>query len=140
MESIDITFRNLTGRMIHTSLPLNFTMPDFINLIRDKLGAVNEFRFIMRGGELKLEDESQWPRQKSWITNDCVIHVIRELVGGCFLADTLVMRADKSVVPINTIQVGDDLLSFSNSGEIVTTTVQETFIRHVDDYIELKVG
>jgi hypothetical protein len=60
--------------------------------------------------------------------------------GGCFVADTLLMRADKSQACISTIQPGEDLLAFTSSGEIVTTTVQEIFLHVVDEYVKLCAG
>ncbi|CAF4711658.1 unnamed protein product, partial [Rotaria socialis] len=83
--------------------------------------------------------EAQFDQHKSLITDNRIIYVLKIMRGGCFLPDTLVMLADKSQVPIYSIQPGDNLLSFTGTGEIVTTVVQEVFSRTVDNFIELHV-
>ena len=140
MSSINIHLHRLNGYEWCIELPSDFTLADLKNSIRALSINVENCRFVVPGHTLDLNDEFSWTEQRKWITNNTKILVCSQLRGGCFLADTLVMRADKGVIPISTIQVGDQLLSFANNGEIVTTTVQETFVRNVDDYIELKVG
>ena len=66
----------------------------------------------------------------TYIANDVVVHN-----KGCFLPDTPILRADGTQSPISEIRVGDQLVAFTTSGEIVQTTVRNIIIHEVDEYL-----
>lgn len=66
----------------------------------------------------------------TYIANGVVVHN-----KGCFLPDTPVLRADGTESPISEIQPGDQLLAFTISGEIVSTTVRNIITHDVDQYL-----
>jgi hypothetical protein len=107
--ALHICFQNSAGKCRYGILPSNYTTADFVNLHRDRIGSGYNYRFTTAGGQLDLSDERVFDTQKQMIFDNCRIYVIERLRGGCFLPDTLVMRADKSEAPINTIQPGDEL-------------------------------
>jgi len=116
-------------------------MEDVTNLIRDKIGSLNEYTFIMRSVDLtNLFLNGKLDILRNYLTDFCQVYAHRRLRGGCFLPQTLVTCADKTQVAISAIKPGDSLLAFNDGGEIVTTIVQEVLIRTVDEYIELEVG
>ena len=66
----------------------------------------------------------------TFIAGGCVVHN-----KGCFLADTPILRADGSEVWIHDVRPGDELLAFTASGQVVTTTVRNVLIHDVDEYL-----
>ncbi|CAF2078486.1 unnamed protein product [Rotaria magnacalcarata] len=138
MSFINIHFQFITGKILNAILPSNFTKADFCELVRDQIGSTNHFRCIIAGITFRAH-EAQFDQHKSLITDNGKIYVLQIVRGGCFLPDTLVMLADKSQVPVYSIQPGDNVLSFTGTGEIATTAVQEVFYRTVNNFIELHV-
>ena len=57
---------------------------------------------------------------------------------GCFLPDSLILRADGREVPISTVRPGDTLLAFSAEGRIVQTRVRKVLRIEVDEHVVLK--
>jgi predicted lipid-binding transport protein (Tim44 family) len=55
--------------------------------------------------------------------------------GGCFLADTPIVRANGSRVAISALRPGDCVLAFTPTEGIVTTTVRQILTHEVDDYL-----
>lgn len=141
MAAINIIFHFPDGRRIHAQLRAAFTKDDVTNLVRDKIGNICHYRFLAKRKEItSLFRHAKIDALRNCLTNNCNIFVVQNMVGGCFLPETLVMCADKTQVSISTIKPGDKLLAFNDNGEIVTTSVQEVLVRNVDDYIELQIG
>lgn len=57
---------------------------------------------------------------ETYIANGFVVHN-----KGCFLPDTIIMKADGSISEISKIKEGDTLLSFDENGKIFKTRVRE---------------
>lgn len=57
---------------------------------------------------------------------------------GCFLPDSLILKADGTESPISTVHSGDELLSFSSEGRMVRTKVRKIIRHEVEEYILLK--
>ncbi len=54
--------------------------------------------------------------------------------GGCFLPDTLVLKADGTSAFISEVRPGDALAAFTPEGEVVSTTVRRILTHEVDVY------
>jgi predicted lipid-binding transport protein (Tim44 family) len=57
---------------------------------------------------------------------------------GCFLPDSLILRADGTEMPISTVQPGDMLLAFTTDGRIVKTRVHNVLHLEVNEHVILK--
>ena len=56
---------------------------------------------------------------------------------GCFLPDTLILRADGSSVQLGTVQPGERLMAFDSANQLVTATVSEIITHDVNEYVAL---
>ena len=56
---------------------------------------------------------------------------------GCFLPDTLILRANGTPVPIRDVRVGDELLAFTADGQMVHARVRNVLTHEVDEYLEV---
>lgn len=57
---------------------------------------------------------------------------------GCFLPDTLILKADGDAVSISSLKAGDSILAFEKDGKIVSTKIREVIKLEADEYFELK--
>jgi predicted lipid-binding transport protein (Tim44 family) len=57
---------------------------------------------------------------------------------GCFLPDSLILKADRTEVPISTLRPGDMVLAFTPEGVLVRTTVRNIIRREVDEFVVLR--
>jgi hypothetical protein len=140
MSFINIQLKLMSGDTAAVILPRNFTRQDFRQAVANHYGGVNVSRFYVGPEQLDLEDDDRFNAMKHLINDGVMIFVLERLCGGCFLPNTLILRADKTQIFIQNIQVGDCLLAFTNSGETVPTVVQQVFVHKVDEYLEMSVA
>lgn len=58
-------------------------------------------------------------------------------IGGCFLGETMILLADGSSKRIDQMVPGDRVLSYDQSGTVMSSTVGQVFIHQVDEYLDL---
>ncbi len=57
---------------------------------------------------------------------------------GCFLPDTLVLKADETQVPINTLRLDDSIMAFTDEGKLVRSVVRNVHKSIVHEHLILK--
>ncbi|PIS47384.1 MAG: hypothetical protein COT17_03660, partial [Elusimicrobia bacterium CG08_land_8_20_14_0_20_51_18] len=57
---------------------------------------------------------------------------------GCFLPETLILKADGTQSEISAVREGDELLSFGTNGEITVSKVREIIELEAEEYFEIK--
>jgi predicted lipid-binding transport protein (Tim44 family) len=60
--------------------------------------------------------------------------------GGCFLGNTPILMADGSAKEIQSVRIGDTLLTSSPDGTAVPSRVREIFNLDVHEYLEVDIG
>ena len=141
MTSIFTQFQLNDQQPIEANLPAQFTLDDFkrvADIVYNNTSYL--YSFVCHGKEFDLNEEDKFNQYKSLITSGTTIFTIEHTKSGCFLSDTLIQRADLRQISISDIQIGDALLAFTNSDEIVTTSVEHIFIYEVDEYVEVQFG
>ncbi|CAF1131525.1 unnamed protein product [Adineta steineri] len=141
MVTISIQFQLDDEQPIEKNLSNQFTLKEF----KEKVVSIYEdytqyrYSFICCGKELDLTNEDEFNKYKTLIINGITIFTIKHS-RACFLSDTLIQRADQSEISIKDVQLGDTLIAFTSSGEIVTTVVEDIFKHEVDEYLEIQLG
>ncbi|TAN36507.1 MAG: hypothetical protein EPN23_08445 [Verrucomicrobia bacterium] len=56
---------------------------------------------------------------------------------GCFLPDTMILRADGTSVHLSAVQLGEQIMAFDSANRLVTVTVAEIITHDVQEYVTL---
>jgi hypothetical protein len=138
---INVTFKTQNRSRKEGVLPDNCTLQQFRDLIERLFGKeALSWVYICKGKSFRIDDEALFNVQKHLITNGCVIHGCQRMPVYCLVPDTVISLSDGTKKVISEVQVGDTLLAFTASGEIVTTTVEKVAVRDTDKYVELYAG
>src|SRR5690242_779758 len=81
---LNITFTRMEGQKIDATIQDKFTMGDFKRLIEEKIGQVDDFRFIIQSKELQMNNENVFNQSRHLITNGVIIFVLKRLNGGSY--------------------------------------------------------
>jgi predicted lipid-binding transport protein (Tim44 family) len=57
---------------------------------------------------------------------------------GCFLPDTLILRADGTQVAISQLKPGERVRAFTAAGEIVAARIEELLVREADEFVTIQ--
>ena len=81
---INVTFRTLNGQNPQGTLPDNFNLNQFRELIKKILGerALEEWTYICNSKQLRINDETAFNVQKTRITDGCIIQAGKRAISG----------------------------------------------------------
>ncbi len=83
MAMMNVSLKNVAGRVTNIILSPNFTREDFTKAASKALKTpLDGSRFVVDGKQLNLENEAVFNQQKVGITEGKIIFVLERLIGG----------------------------------------------------------
>ncbi|CAF3384252.1 unnamed protein product [Rotaria socialis] len=79
---MNVIFESQIGEIKSGSLTSNFTRSEFMSLAQRLFGSINGMKFLIKGKQIKLENDNDFNRYKNYFSNDCVIKTAKAMISG----------------------------------------------------------
>ena len=97
MSKINVIFKTDGDQVKTTTLSTNFDLSEFKSAATTLFGSIENFRFLVKGKQLNIDDASKFKEQHNLFHDNCVVQLVKCMKGGYPPLHELVARIHREI-------------------------------------------